>query len=103
LGDNFRKTYSHAADVAGIICTKHILYDLGEIFGPGAHGIVNSLDAKLEAAQRAIERGQVHTVINNLEAFINEVNAQQAKHIKLAGAERMIADAEAIIEILENQ
>jgi len=33
-----------------IICTKHILYDLGEIFGPGAQGIVNSLDAKLEAA-----------------------------------------------------
>ena len=57
----------------------------------------------LEAAQRAIERGQIHTAINNLEAFINEVNAQQESHIKLAGAERMVADALAIIAILEAQ
>jgi len=89
------------ADVAGIICTKHILFDLGEIFGPGAQGIVNSLDAKLESAQNSIERGQIHTAINQLEAFIHEVEAQQANHIKLAGAERMIADARTIIAILQ--
>ncbi len=62
---------------------------------------MNSLDAKLEAAQSSIERGQAHTAINQLEAFINEVEAQQAKHIKLAGAERMLADARAIIAILQ--
>jgi hypothetical protein len=56
------------------------------ICGPGAHGIVNSLDAKLESAAKSIEKGNNKAAINKLEAFINEVNAQQAKHIKLVGA-----------------
>lgn len=44
-------------------------------------GIANALTSKLSAAQMAIGGGQIHTAINILNAFDNQVRAQAGKHI----------------------
>ena len=56
-------------------------------------GILNSFLAKLSAAQAAFARGQTKTAINNLNAFISEVQAQSGKHITKVAADMLIADA----------
>jgi hypothetical protein len=72
-------------------------------------GIANALTAKLAAAQSAINAGNLKTAINILSAFIDQVQAQSAKHIlascTLAGvtfnpAAVLIADARSIIDSL---
>jgi hypothetical protein len=78
------------------------LYAEGGIYGPGAHGIVQSLDAKLEAAQRNVEVGQYQTAINNLQAFIHEVEAQTDIHITPDAAQLLIGDAQRIIAALSD-
>ena len=66
-------------------------------------GIENSLDAKLEAAQQAIddlnENNDV-AAINVLEAFINAVEAQRGNKILEADADALIAAAQGIIDLL---
>jgi len=95
------QSFTLTANIPSLICTKHKLYDLGEIYGSGANGIVNSLDAKLDAAQKSIDKGNINTAINQLNAFINEVEAQRDKKITPFGADLMIADAQEIIALLE--
>src|SRR5437773_2402352 len=46
-----------------------------------SHGVTNSLLTKLDAAQAALDRGQTSVAINELQAFIHEVQAQAGKHI----------------------
>jgi hypothetical protein len=58
---------------------KHQSYDLGWIDN---QGIVNSLDAKLDNAKKHLEKGQKTPAINELKAFVNEVEAQKDKHLK---------------------
>jgi len=82
---------------------KHRLYDRGWIYGPGAPGIVNSLDAKLETAQRAYDRGQRHTAANILNAFVHEVEAQTGKHITAEAAAILIRGAQHITNRLTQQ
>jgi hypothetical protein len=83
--------------ISGLIDLKHRLYAEGGIYGPGAAGIVQSLDAKLEAAQRNLGAGLPHAAINNLHAFIHEVEAQTGKHITPDAAQLMIGDAQQLI------
>ena len=70
------------------------------------HGIQNSLDAKLDAAFGAL----LDVVINNngaainvLGAFINAVQAQSGNQIPAGDANALIADAEAVMALLEVQ
>jgi hypothetical protein len=72
-------------------------------------GIGNALTAKLAAAQNAITAGNLKTAINILSAFIDQVQAQSAKHIlascTVAGvtfnpAAVLTADARTIIDSL---
>jgi hypothetical protein len=86
--------------ISGLIDLKHRLYAEGGIYGPGAAGIVQSLDAKLEAAQRNVDAGLLQAAINNLQAFIHEVEAQTGKHITSTTAAFMIKDAQQIIASL---
>jgi len=69
-------------------------------------GIVNSLDAKLDAALKALsdlnENNDV-AAINTLQAFINAVEAQRDDKITDAQATELIADAQAIIDLLNAQ
>ena len=44
-------------------------------------GVVNSLDVKLDAAQRALSRGDTKAARGELAAFENEVKAQSGKHL----------------------
>jgi hypothetical protein len=67
----------------------------------GSNGILNSLLAKLDAAQRALDRGQTQTAINQLHAFIHEVEAQAGKQITAEGAAHLVHDAEWIIAGLQ--
>lgn len=66
-------------------------------------GIVNSLDAKLDAALNALDdvnQNNDVAAINTLQAFINAVEAQRDNKISIEDADSLIADAQAIIDLL---
>jgi hypothetical protein len=95
--------FTVTATISSLIDLKHRLYAEGGIYGPGAHGIVQSLDAKLEAAQHNMDAGLLQAAINNLQAFIHEVEAQTGKHITPDAAQLMIEDAQRIIASLSGK
>jgi hypothetical protein len=57
------------------------------------HGVANSLCVKLEAAARAMARGNLNAASGSLQAYIHEVEAQRGKKIASAGADLLIAMA----------
>lgn len=66
-------------------------------------GIDNSLDAKLDAALKALEDVNENNdvaAVNTLQAFINAVEAQRGNHIPEADADAMITAAQQIIAVL---
>ena len=63
-------------------------------------GIVTSLLAKLDAAQKLIDDGKTDQAKSLLNAFINEVHAQSGKHITPEAAELLIESAEHILSNL---
>lgn len=65
-------------------------------------GVTNSLLAKLDAAQAALDRSQTGTAINLLNAFIHEVQAQAGKHIEQMHAEHLVMHAQIVIQALKN-
>jgi dTDP-4-amino-4,6-dideoxygalactose transaminase len=65
-----------------------------------SQGVANSLLAKLNAAQEAHDRGQTSVAINDLQAFINEVQAQAGKHIDAMHAQHMVMHAQLVIQAL---
>ena len=67
-----------------------------------SQGVANSLLAKLDAAQAAVDRGQTSVAINELQAFINEVQAQAGKHIDSMHAQHMVMHAQLVIQALTN-
>ena len=60
-------------------------------------GIYNSLSKKIDNAEKQADKGKSKTAINNLNAFINEVEAQRDKHITEDAAVILVEDAEALI------
>ena len=64
------------------------------------HGTTTSLVAKLSAALDSINRGNDNAAMNQLNAFINEVNAQAGKAITQSQAQTLTYDAQAIITAL---
>ena len=63
-------------------------------------GMCRSLEKKLQAAQAALERGQVHTAVNLLHAFINHLEAQRGKHVSEGAYLLLKAGAEAVLATL---
>jgi len=61
-----------------LISLKHQALTLGWIDN---EGVENSLDVKLENARKKIEGGDIKTAKNILNAFLNEVKAQNGKHL----------------------
>ncbi|HYR07296.1 MAG TPA: hypothetical protein VEQ60_05995 [Longimicrobium sp.] len=55
------------------------------------HGVANSLCVKLDAAARALARGNEEAARGSLEAYIHEVRAQRGKKIAPADADTLIA------------
>ncbi|MBI2385944.1 MAG: hypothetical protein HYV14_08015 [Elusimicrobia bacterium] len=64
-----------------LIAFMHQSVSLGWFFGHGSEGIVKSLDAKLDAAKVSIARGQNKTAVNQLNAFVKELQAERDKHV----------------------
>lgn len=76
--------------------TNSMSYDIDAYWANGDitnQGIAKSLKAKLEAAERAISRGNIKAASNVLNAFINEVEAQREKHIVAKAANDLIFHA----------
>ena len=78
-------------------CVMHA-YEMGHITNKG---VANSLRAKLDAAQAAVDRGQPGVAINLLRAFTNEVNAQGGKHIAADHAGHLVEHARKVIRALD--
>jgi hypothetical protein len=64
------------------------------------HGICNALQAKLNNALRANDRGQIHVVINMLNAFLHQLNAQNGKSISSDAYRILEQDVRYVIESL---
>ena len=77
-------------------CVMHA-YDMGHITNNGA---ANSLLAKLDAAQAALDRGQPGVAVSLLHAFIDEVNAQAGKLIVADHAIHLVEHAGNVIKAL---
>jgi hypothetical protein len=77
-------------DINGLIAAKEYLCELGWIT---RKGICNSLDAKLRAARNAIERGREETAVNQIHAFLNELNAQKGKAVQTQAYELLRTNA----------
>lgn len=77
---------------------------VGEVLSLNLHqGINNSLDAKLDAAMKALDdlnsKNDI-SAVNSLQAFINAVEAQRGKEITESDADALIAAAQEIIDDL---
>jgi hypothetical protein len=77
-------------------CVVHAR-DMGHIDNAG---VANSLLAKIDAAQAAYDRGQSSVAINNLQAFVQQVQAQSGKHITQEHADHMGMHAQMVIDAL---
>lgn len=67
---------------------------IAKVTGAGLpHGIENSLLAKLENAQRKVDGGQIAVACNGLDAYLNEVRAQNGKKLQANYAQDLIATA----------
>lgn len=63
-------------------------------------GLENSLVAKLERAEEALERDQQAVAINKLNSFINEVEAQRDKKLTERQADCLVSCANIVIRCL---
>ena len=88
---------SHAPTIAALrSCVQHAI-DNGHIDNPG---VARSLLAKLDSAQKSVDRSQPAVAINKLEAFIHELDAQAGKHIETEHATHMRTHAQDVITAL---
>ena len=62
------------------------------------HGIETSLLAKLDSALDSLDRGRDNTAVNQLESFVNEVEAQSGKKLTTEEADELIAAAQEVID-----
>jgi hypothetical protein len=87
----------HAPTISSLrTCVQHAA-DQGFIDN---QGVTNSLLAELDAAQAAQDRGQTSVVINQLDAFIHEVQAQAGKHIDSMHAQHLVMHAQMVFQAL---
>ena len=63
-------------------------------------GTENSLTSSLDAAISSLDSGNDETAVNQLNAFINKVEAQRGKKISGEDADALIAFAQAIIDAI---
>jgi sugar lactone lactonase YvrE len=109
-GSNVNQTFIGAAGPEGVAAEPTIvalpppptIADLiAEVTGAELpHGTERSLLAKLENAQRKVDRGQIAVACNDLGAYLNEVRAQNGKKLPAAYAEDLIPTAMAVQDAL---
>ncbi len=65
--------------------------------------IETSLVTKAENAQKSSDKDNICASVNQLEAFINQINAQRGKKVSDEGADDLIAYAQGVIDALNDQ
>jgi hypothetical protein len=83
-------TFALGVDIDGLIAATEHVSELGWI---EPAGVCNSLLAKLRAIRKAIEGGRIVRAVNQLDAFLNELEAQKGKHLSIAAYELLRVDA----------
>jgi hypothetical protein len=83
--------------IAGLLALTNAARESG---GITKEGICKSLRAKLEAAKLSAGRGQPQAAINELRAYINELDAQRGKAVTEATYQRLAGRAQAVIASL---
>jgi putative cell wall-binding protein len=78
-------------------CVVHA-YNMGHITNAGVRA---SLLAKLDAAQAAFDTGQTGVAIRQLNAFVNEIDAQADKAILAEHAGHLVEHAQGVIAALD--
>lgn len=81
------------ASIGALIALVNQYVASGDITGNAENGLL----VKLKAIQPEITAGQVDAAVNELNTFINEVQAQQGKMISAAAANTLIAKAQEVI------
>lgn len=91
------------ADVDGCVDTPSGLIDIINALPPDvlSDQTKNSLVSKVEAAQKSIDKEKDQVAINQLNAFINEIEAQRGKKISEEAADMLIQYALNIISQIE--
>ena len=67
------------------------------------NGIGNSLISKLNESVKAINKGNSNSAINQLEAFINQVNALKGKKLSPENSDEILERVQKIIDVLSKQ
>lgn len=82
---------------------SHAIADLRELVASLSihHGIANALDSKLRAALAALEMGDTAGACDSLQAFLNQVAAQNGKKLTQARAQQLTNSATAIRALLD--
>ena|GEM_PF-4779404 len=83
--------------VSNLITAVNTYISNGNITGGVGTGLLN----KLQNAQQKLDRGQMNAAANELQAFINAVQAQRGKKITTIAADDLIAQAQAIINQIQ--
>ena len=81
-------TITGGPSIDGLLASLADMYDEGLI---SPRGVYNSLVMKLENALKSIEKGHYGAAVNQLEAFMNEVEALSGKRIDEEAAAELIA------------
>jgi hypothetical protein len=90
-------TFHVKVEIDGLLAATRRMCSLGWIH---KKGICKSLEAKLNAAKAAIERGQSSAAKNQFRAFINELKAQRGKAVDQRAYDLLKADALYVIDHL---
>ena len=86
--------------VANVTSTQLINGTINYINNLNLGNISSSLISKLDSISAKLEKGNKTAVINQLNAFINEVSAQSGKKINKEIADTLIQKAQFIISVL---
>ncbi|MEZ4681341.1 MAG: hypothetical protein R2932_44715 [Caldilineaceae bacterium] len=92
--------HDQMCEMTTIASLQHCVVHAKEMGHIDNTGVANSLLQKLDAAQAAENRGQSAVAVNQLEAFIQAVEAQLGKHIDADHGTHMIHHAQMVIAAL---
>lgn len=84
--------------------TEMMTTDLDDAYQKGwidNKGIYNSLSKKLEHAQKQLDKGKTKQALNQLNAFLNQLEAQKGKHVNEEAYNLLHFNVEALIERME--
>jgi hypothetical protein len=90
-------TFFVSTDINGLIAALEHMCELGLVDNPG---ICTALMAKLQNAKTKIDNCQLHVAVNMLEAFMNQLDAQNGKHVGGAEYNVLFVNAEFVINNL---